>query len=98
MKEKLQSALGVFGTVLYFALLLLLAVYPFVFIDVHWLLMGLFIMISASFPPAGLVFWIWGLINVIGGPQTFWVILYYVLFAIAMLPTVISFTVSLFKR
>lgn len=90
MKRKLVETLGTFGYVLYFAIMVFISALPFAFIDVHWLLTALFIIIEVSFVPSAIVFWIWGFIIAVNGKQDAWAIIYYICFACMMLPAVIS--------
>lgn len=98
MKEKLLSALGSVGIVLYYLATLLVSVLPFVMIDVAFILKLVLIAISTIFPATSVIFWVWGLIGAINGPQDFIAIIYYVLFVVMFLPFFISTISSLFRK
>ena len=98
MKEKLMNALGTLGVILWYLVSLLIAVIPFVMIDASFLLNILFFGIVQFFPASSVIFWIWGLVCAINGPQDTWAIIYYVLFAIMFLPFFISTISSLFSK
>ena len=98
MKEKLLSALGSVGIVLYYLATLIISVLPFVMIDASFLLKLVLIAISTFFPATSVIFWVWGLIGAINGPQDFIAIIYYVLFVVMFLPFFISTISSLFRK
>ena len=66
-KEKIFNALGTFGIIVYYGWSVLVSVLPFVMIDFNFWLTALFIGIELFFPPATIVFWIWGLIAAFSG-------------------------------
>lgn len=98
MKEKLQSLLGGFGVILYYGLMLLIAVLPLVMIDVPFWADFLILIVVNAFPPLSLALWIWGLVKAIQGPQDIWAIIYYITCVIVFLPTFISIIVGFFKK
>lgn len=98
MKEKLMDALGTVGIILWYLVSLLIAVIPFVMIGASFLLNVLFFGIVQIFPASSIIFWIWGLVCAIKGPQDAWAIIYYVLFVIMFLPFFISTVSSLFRK
>lgn len=97
MKDKLTNALGAFGMVLYYLFSLLVTVLPFVMIGASFWLNFLFFTICQLFPPATVVFWIWGLVCAIKGVQDIWAIIYYVLFVIMFVPFFVSIIADLFR-
>ena len=91
MKEKLLSALGTFGGILWYILQLVLFVLPLVMIHQGFLLRAVFFFCMVFIPGAPAVFWIWGLVCAIGGPQDVFAIIYYVATAVIFLPYLVSF-------
>ena len=98
MKDKLMNTLGTVGVILWYLVSLLIAVLPFVMIDASFLLNILFFTIIQIFPASSVIFWIWGLVCAINGPQDAWAIIYYILFIIMFLPFFISTISSLFSK
>ncbi len=90
MKDKLVHILGGFGIALYYIFRLIVCCLPFVMIG--WSFWGnlLLMFITNIFPFASIVFWIWGLVEAIGGVQDFWAIAYYICFAAIFIPFFIS--------
>lgn len=97
MTEKLLSALGTVGIIIWYALSLIVYILPFVMIGAPFLLNLVLLAIVYFFPPSTLIFWVWGLIRAIQGEQDFWAILYYVMFAIGFLPFFVSTISDLFN-
>ncbi len=97
-KEKLLSRLGSFGLILYYILCSVIYILPMVMIGTSFWLDLLFFGIMQFFPPSSIIFWIWGLICAINGPQDWLVIIYYIVFAVGWLPFFISIIKSLFSR
>ncbi len=95
MKEKLSSALGTFGEILYFILRMFISVLPLVLIDGGWFLRLVIFTIMYFVPVSGIIFWIWGLVRAISGVQDWIAIVYYICFVILFLPFFISSIVSL---
>lgn len=98
MKEKLQSALGGFGLIIWYVISTIIYIIPFVMIGASFWLNIVFFGIIQLFPPASIVFWIWGLICAINGVQDIWAIVYYVLFVIGFMPFFIWIISSLFSK
>lgn len=90
MKEKLADSLGKIGVILYMVIRLFASVFPFVMIGKSLLVDIIFFTIVQFFPPAMIVFWIWGLICAIRGVQDIFAIIYYILFVIIFIPFFIS--------
>ena len=87
MKEKLSSALGVFGIIFYFVITLVVGVMPFVMINISSSIIRIVLFaLYFMFPSSSIIFWIWGLVCAIGGPQDILAIVYYILFVILFLP------------
>ena len=98
MKDKLMNALGAVGLGLWYLVSLLVAVIPLVMIDAPFLLNLLLLAIVLFIPASSGVFWVWGLVCAIRGPQDIIAIVYYVLFAIMFLPFFISTVLNLFRK
>lgn len=98
MKEKLTSALGTFGSVLYFILRIFVAVLPLVMIHGGWLLTFVLCLVMYFIPATSIIFWIWGLVCAIGGVQDIFAIIYYVCFAVIFLPVFADTLLAIFKR
>ena len=98
MKEKLMNALGAVGLGLWYLVSLLIAVMPLVMIDAPFLLKLLLLAIALFVPATSGVFWVWGLVCAIRGPQDIIAIVYYVLFAIMFMPFFISTVLNLFRK
>ena len=90
--------LGGAGVILFYIVLSLIAVLPIFYIDVPLLLSFVFIVLAYMLPFSNVVFWIWGLVEVICNYSGFWAILYYVLFAVLWMPSFISDIASLLSR
>ena len=97
MKEKLLNALGMFGGILWFIVSSLIYVLPFVMIGGSFWLNLLLFGIVYFFPPSSVIFWVWGLVCAIQGPQDVWAIIYYILFAIAFIPFFVSMILEFFS-
>lgn len=95
MKEKLQSALGTFGNVLYWIFRLLISILPVVMIDAPFWASFLIFLICAIIPYLSLPLWIWGFIAAIRGSQDVFAIIYYVATVIVFLPSAISIVLDI---
>lgn len=98
MKEKLMNALGSVGVILWYLLSILIAVMPLVMIDASFGLNLLLLAIALFIPATSGIFWIWGLVCAIRGPQDVFAVIYYVLFVIMFLPYFISSVLNLFNK
>lgn len=98
MKEKLSAALGLFGIILYYLISLLIAFLPIFIISKSFWISMIFFWIIQILPISSIVFWIWGLIVTLNGPQDIIATIYYVLFAIMFIPFFISTILDLFKK
>ncbi len=97
MKEKLSSALGAFGEILYFIFRMFISVLPLVMIGGGWFLRLVIFTIMYFVPVSGIIFWVWGLVCAIGGTQDWVAIVYYICFAVIFLPFFISCALSLIR-
>jgi hypothetical protein len=90
MKQKLIDALGVVGVGIYYVFRLFASLLPFVMIDTSFFITVLLILAAQIVPFATPVLWVWGLFGALSGPQDFWAISYYILFALCVLPFLIN--------
>ena len=97
MKEKLLNSLGYVGGIIWFIVSSLIYVLPFVMIGASFWLNLLLFSIVYFFPASSVIFWIWGLVCAIQGPQDVWAIAYYILFAVLFLPFFVSIISSLVR-
>lgn len=97
MKEKLLSALGNFGLVLYYIIRLSVSILPLVMIDANFVLTFLFCVIMNVIPLASPVFWVWGLVCAVSGTQDWMAIVYYICFGIIFLPFIVDLLLPLFS-
>ena len=98
MKDKLIGALGSVGLILWYLLSLLIAVMPLVMIGASFWLNLLLLAVIQFIPATSGLFWVWGLVCAIRGPQDTIAIIYYVLFVIMFLPFFINSVLSIFKK
>lgn len=74
--------------------------FPIVVLDLpNWIesaIILLAIIFPAVFGIVGLPLWIWGLAKIITGPQDVFAIIYYVLFVVIALPTLLRIAINLF--
>ena len=98
MKDKLLGALGGFGIVLWYILLIVVAGLPFAMIGTRFWITALLIGVECCLPISSVVFWIWGLICAIQEEQDVWAILYYIAFAVMFCPFFINTLSALFGR
>ena len=91
-KDKITDSLGIFGTALYYLFSLAATILPIVMIHPSFILSFLCFMIMEIFPLSKVVFWVWGLVGAINGPQDAWAIAYYILCVVILIP---SFIVSI---
>ena len=98
MKDKLINTLGSVGVILWYLLSLLIAIMPLVMIDAQFLLNLLLLGVLLFIPVTSGIFWVWGLICAIRGPQDLIAIIYYVLFVIMFLPFFINSVLSIFSK
>lgn len=98
MKDKLINALGSVGVILWYLLSLLIAVMPLVMIGASFWLNLLLLAVIQFIPATSGLFWIWGLVCAIRGPQDIIAIIYYVLFVIMFLPFFINTVLNIFNK
>ena len=98
MKDKLMNTLGTIGIGLWYLASLLIAVMPLVMIGAPFLMNLLLLAVVQFIPATSIIFWVWGLICAIRGPQDTIAIIYYVLFAIMFLPFFISTVLDFFNK
>ena len=94
LKDKIVGFLGGAGSILYYLLLLIISIMPLVMIGTNWWQSLIIIAADQFLPVISSVFWVWGLIKAILGPQNVFAIIYYVLFAIVYIPFFITFIAS----
>lgn len=98
MKDKLLNALGSAGGILWYLLSLTIAIMPLVMIDAPFLLNLLLWGVMLFIPATSGIFWIWGLVCTLRGPQDVIAIIYYILFVIMFLPFFINSVLRLFSK
>lgn len=91
MKDKLMSTLGGLGVILWYVLSVFIYILPMVMIGKSFILNVIFFAVMYFFPISSIVFWVWGLMCAIAGPQDIFAIIYYIAFAIMFLPFFLSF-------
>lgn len=102
MKEKLYDIFGTFGIVLFYLLLAMFSVIPFIILDFPiWLILVLTFLISL-FPLIGslasIAFYIWAFVKAVTGPQDFMTIIFYIFFALYFLYGFASFFLKSHSR
>ena len=98
IKERILQKFGLYGIFPWYTIMLIISIFPFVFIDCNFIIKVIFIGIQLFIPYTAIIFWIWGFIGAILGKQDIYAIIYYILFAGLMLPTIIPMFFSLFKK
>lgn len=98
MKEKLLEKLGTLGGILYYFLLIIISVLPIVVLPTRGILSFLLLAIMFFFPSTSIIFWIWGLVCAIKGPQDVIAIVYYICFVVIFAPTFFSIISVFFKK
>jgi hypothetical protein len=106
LKEKLTNALGTFGGILFYIILLAVLVFPVGIVssyyDLSWWANWLLLFGSMWSSFIGFIVWVVGLIATIKGPQDTFAIIYYIAFAVVNLSHylifIIGWIVSLFKK
>lgn len=87
MKEKILDFLYSTGSVLYVILCIIVSIMPVVAINIDgFFINALFFLIMQLFPPSAIIFWIWGLIKVMGDVQDWFAITYYVATFVLFVP------------
>lgn len=98
MKEKLINALGTVGGVLYYLITVFIAVLPITVLGLPFWIDLILLGVMMFIPATSGIFWIWGLVATIGGPQDIIAIIYYILFAVMFLPYFINIVLSFFRK
>lgn len=101
-KEKILNSARTIGFWAGMLLALVISILPFVMIDVSFFWAFILIGVQLFVPATSIIFWLWGLICAIIGPQDIIAIIYYILFVIMFLPffiyTFSDFIMKLFHR
>lgn len=97
LKEKLIDMFGTAGAYLFAAIGIFITIYPLIFINTHFLLNILFVLLSEIFHPFKIPLWIWGLIEAMQKEQNAFTIIYYILFAIGALKVTTDIIIFFFK-
>ena len=101
MKEKLTTALGAVGFVIYYVISVLITFAPLAFLDFSFLIDFIIIAVITTAPFVGnivnVVIWVWALIVCISGKQDAFSIIYYILFVLNSL-NVVSKIISAFRK
>ena len=86
IKEFLLTSLGTFGMLLFYAISLLITIYPLLMFNMSWwlyMVLALIVQLVVINIPFGLeILWIIGLVGAISGKQDIFALIYYILFAI----------------
>jgi hypothetical protein len=97
-KEKLLNTLGTGGYILYYIISLVISTFPVVMMGlpiwVDFILIGIMLFL----PSTSMIFWIIGLIFAIIGTQDVIAIIYYILFAILVIPKIITIISILIRK
>lgn len=98
LRQKLSSAFGIFGSILYFVISLAIVSLPMVVFWDSVVLSFLYFFGYWIFPPISGIFWVWGLFRVISGQQGTFSLIYYIAFVVMFLPFFVAFLRSLFSN
>jgi hypothetical protein len=102
IKDFLLTSLGTFGLLLFYAIGLLLTIYPLLMFEMSWwvyMLLALVIQFFVVNIPFGLeVLYIIGFFGAISGEQDIFAVIYYILFALLVVPTIIRIIKILFSK
>lgn len=98
MLEEKQTAMENQKNPLIWFILKILSVLPFVVIGLPLWLTFILLVLCSFLPFVSPVFWIWGLISAILGPQDVLSIIYYIVFAVVYCPFFFSFFVPWFVQ
>ena len=94
IKDFFLNTLGTVGLILYYIVMIVISILPFLFINLPLWVEIIIIAIVCYFPIFTPVIWIWGLVEAISGPQYWFSIVYYVVFVLY----VILFLTTLFRK
>lgn len=102
IKDFLLTSLGTFGLLLFYAIGLLLTIYPLLMFEMSWwvyMILALIIQLIVVNIPFGLeVLWVIGLIGAISGKQDIFAVIYYILFVLLVVPTIIRLVKIFFSK
>ena len=94
IRDFLLTSFGTFGFVLFYAIVIFMTVYPLIMFEMSWwlyIVLSLIVQLVIVNIPFGLeVLWIIGLIGAISGKQDTFAVIYYILFALIIGPTIIK--------
>lgn len=100
MKDKLQTALGGLGMILYFVISWLICFFPLAFCNFPWwgdtLYIAAIVFLGGS-PLSGIlstIIYIIALINVLNGPINTWSIIFLILFAVNIIYFIVNIVIS----
>jgi hypothetical protein len=101
MKEKMQSVLGVFGSVLWYAISILISFAPLITLGFNFWVDALLIFVVTTIPYIGmvvsLILWVWSLVLMVQRPFGVWSVVYFVALIINVVIYVVPFIQSLFE-
>lgn len=99
IKEKFQNTVTAIGVYVFYAVSFVIAFLPIYAIGFHSFLPRLTAYIAmVAYPPASVIFWIWGLINTINTFQDGFSIFYYIVFAVFFIPYFLAVIARFFKK
>lgn len=98
MEEKFINFFGAAGGIIFMLAQVFFAIMPFIMISGNILLKSGLIALNYFIPATSGIFWIWGLVCAISGPQDIFAIIYYIFFGVVWLPYYIATIISLFSR
>ena len=86
VRTRFFGFLSAVSGIVYYIILLFVAIIPIVMINLPFWFKPFLLGIMFFIPATSAIFWIWGLISTITGPQDVFAIIYYILFGILFLP------------
>ena len=99
MKEKLTSALGTTGLIIWYVISVVITFAPLTILRFSFIIDFIIIAVVTAVPFLGnivsVVIWVWALIECIGGPQDIFAIIYYILFGLKAIHVVCTMLSSL---
>lgn len=98
MKDKLFNILGAAGFIIYYVFCIFVAILPLLMLDLPFWLHMLFFFIMQFIPATSVIFWVWGLIGAIQGPQDTFAIIFYIAFVVMFIPFFISAILDIVKK
>ena len=92
IKDFLLTSFGTFGILFFYAISLLISIYPLLMFEMSWwlyMILALVVQLIVVKIPFGLeVLWIIGLIGAISGKQDIFAVIYYILFVLIVGSTI----------